>query len=200
MAQSSPYHHGDLHAALLDGADELLRADGINGLSLRKLALATGVSRTAPYHHFRDKHALLCSLAERGFKALAELVEACRQQGQGDPKQALTALVERYLEFATSHPERYELMFGRTIWQQGQPTELLKTVAYDSFQQYLSFIDELLGARLDEKTPVLRVAQATWGSLHGLCRLHIDGVYGDSTDRKGVSEVLVKIMLGECLG
>ena len=200
MAATSSYHHGDLQSALLDVADDMLRSDGIDGLSLRKMALAAGVSRTAPYHHFRDKHALLCSLAERGFKALAELLEACRQQGQDDPKQAVTSLVERYLAFATDHPHRYELMFGRTIWQQGQATESLKTVAYDSFQLYLSLIDEWFGTRLDEQTPVLRVAQATWASLHGLCRLYIDGVYADGGDSSGVCEVMVKIILGECLG
>ncbi|HAD65476.1 MAG TPA: TetR family transcriptional regulator, partial [Alcanivorax sp.] len=57
MTQPGRYHHGDLHAALLREAAVLLREQGVEGLSLRRLAERAGVSRTAPYHHFTDKNA-----------------------------------------------------------------------------------------------------------------------------------------------
>ena len=74
MTQPGRYHHGDLHAALLREAAVLLREQGVEGLSLRRLAERAGVSRTAPYHHFTDKNALLCALAEDGFRRLARLM------------------------------------------------------------------------------------------------------------------------------
>ena len=61
------YHHGDLRSSLLEAAKAMLSESGIEGLSLRKLADRVGVSRTAPYHHFKDKNELLCAIAQEGF-------------------------------------------------------------------------------------------------------------------------------------
>ncbi|MGB1907401.1 MAG: TetR/AcrR family transcriptional regulator, partial [Spongiibacter sp.] len=55
-ATARSYHHGDLRSELLDAAARLLREEGEAGLSMRRLAQELGVSRTAPYHHFADKH------------------------------------------------------------------------------------------------------------------------------------------------
>jgi len=68
----SSYHHGDLRAALLAAARDMIAEAGIEGLSLRKLAERAGVSRTAPYHHFQDKNDLLCAIAAEGFSADTE--------------------------------------------------------------------------------------------------------------------------------
>lgn len=48
MSQASTYHHGDLRAACLRAARELLEEDGSAGLSLRAVARRAGVSATAP--------------------------------------------------------------------------------------------------------------------------------------------------------
>ena len=61
------YHHGDLRTALLHAAAKRLADYGVDSLSLRKLAEDAGVSRTAPYHHFKDKSALLSAIAAKGF-------------------------------------------------------------------------------------------------------------------------------------
>ena len=58
MTSGSSYHHGDLRSALIEAATTIIEDSGIDALSLRKLAEVTGVSRTAPYHHFKDKNAL----------------------------------------------------------------------------------------------------------------------------------------------
>ena len=64
---SNLYHHGNLRQSLLENSLQLLCNEGIEGLSLRRLAELTGVSRAAPYHHFKDKQALLAAVAEQGF-------------------------------------------------------------------------------------------------------------------------------------
>ena len=58
MANTHTYHHGDLRATLVKVATARLSAHGIDSLSLRKLAEDAGVSRSAPYHHFKDKNVL----------------------------------------------------------------------------------------------------------------------------------------------
>ncbi len=64
------YHHGDLRAALLEAAREVLAKEGVEALTLREVARRAGVTHAAPYRHFADKEALLAAVATEGFAAL----------------------------------------------------------------------------------------------------------------------------------
>ncbi len=191
MKAQKSYHHGNLRDVLLQEARVLLREDGVEGLSLRRLAERAGVSRTAPYHHFADKHALLCALAAEGFQALDGLLQNMPQPQ--DLPQALSLFVHDYLAFAVREPERYELMFGRRLWKQARPTAELKTVAYATFRRYAERIAALDPGAQGRRS--LRLAQASWATLHGLCHLLIDGIYVDAADMEEVSSLAVEMML-----
>ena len=53
------YHHGDLRTQLLEKGIEMIDKNGLQGLSLRKLAAECNVSHAAPYAHFKNKEALI---------------------------------------------------------------------------------------------------------------------------------------------
>ena len=67
MAKRQSYHHGDLHNALLAAAVALVEEDGLEALSLRKVAARVGVSHAAPEHHFPTLRHLLNAMAITGF-------------------------------------------------------------------------------------------------------------------------------------
>nr|WP_167382930.1 TetR/AcrR family transcriptional regulator [Streptomyces mangrovisoli] len=107
-----PYHHGDLRAALLEGAERTLRDRGVAALSLRELARETGVSHAAPGRHFKDKQALLDALTLAGYERLAQTLAAADDPALPiEPR--LTALARAYLGFAIENAELLELMFAR---------------------------------------------------------------------------------------
>lgn len=68
---STRYHHGDLRAACLRAAVELLEQDGAAGLWVRALARRAGVSPGAPYRHHADRDALVSAVAAEGYRELA---------------------------------------------------------------------------------------------------------------------------------
>ncbi|MCC1495405.1 TetR/AcrR family transcriptional regulator [Alcanivorax sp. 1008] len=199
MANHSPYHHGDLRSALLQEANVMLRESGIDGLSLRQLAERVGVSRMAPYHHFKDKHELLCALAAEGFRELDKLIEQAAPASSLETQELHTTLarfVRDYVHFAVDNPDRYELMFGRPIWKGANPSAELKETAFACFRHYAERIGTLIGEqRLPKGSKPLRLAQASWATLHGLCRLMIDGIYVNQTDMEEVSHEAVRLML-----
>ena len=47
--EKKPYHHKNLKNDLIEKGIELVNKNGINQLSLRKVAQACGVSHAAPY-------------------------------------------------------------------------------------------------------------------------------------------------------
>lgn len=186
------YHHGDLRNTLLLAATEMLVDGGIEGLSLRKLADRVGVSRTAPYHHFKDKSALLCGIAQEGFKRWQSRLNAILVCTELNDAEKYRAMVKAYLYYASENPEIYELMFGRTIWKSDNATPDLKSVAYPCFQAHVELVRQwqqkgILNAQEDS----LRLAQVSWATMHGLARLLIDGVYADVSHLDEMCDCLV---------
>ena len=104
------YHHGNLRAALLDRAWDVVDAEGTDALSLRQLARDLDVSHGASARHFRDKQALLDALAVLGFARLnAALAEAVETGGLFADR--LRAAGDAYVGFAVRHPAILRTMY-----------------------------------------------------------------------------------------
>ena len=177
MSKKLSYHHGDLRRTLLDEAALLLREEGEQGLSMRRLAARVGVSRTAPYHHFKDKQDLLCAIAEEGFRRFLGVLTL---DGPDLSLKGIRHFVRDYLEFALSNAEYYDLMFGSHLWKSEGITEALKERAHGSFRFYLEQARAWQEQGLvHKKLDPLRYSQVSWSTLHGMSRLLIDGVYLD---------------------
>jgi len=195
----APYHHGDLRPTLLREAEKLLRSEGMEALSLRRLAERAGVTAPALYHHFRDKNDLLCALAELGFVDLDAAITRAIGERAGSQRQRVQRFVTAYVGFATERAEIYDLMFGRTIWKGGTPTDSLRTVAYGTFRRYVEQATALgersTRTRATKDKPALRSAQVGWATVHGLCRLLNDGIYLKRSDVGAMIDAAVDVLL-----
>lgn len=89
-------------------ARAILEHEGIEGLSVRKVATRAGVSPMAMYRHFADKGALLNALMDDGLAAWEKIVRAIRAD---DPMEWLEAVVEAFLKFALTQPHRFDAAF-----------------------------------------------------------------------------------------
>lgn len=185
LKNNSSYHHGNLRQTLLSSATDMIAMNGIESLSLRKLAENVGVSRTAAYHYFRDKNDLLCAIAANGFKrwqnSLDQLGSDQLSSDQLAERDRFEQYIIGYISFATNNPEEYELMFGRCIWKQSQCTQELQEISHTTFQHQVSMIAQWQTMGLIKGDNPLQMAQIIWGTLHGIAKLFIDGVYTDVT-------------------
>jgi AcrR family transcriptional regulator len=59
---------------ILDGARRCFADHGYEGATVRRLEQATGLSRGAIFHHFRDKESLFVALAEDDARRMADVV------------------------------------------------------------------------------------------------------------------------------
>lgn len=191
------YHHGDLYRTLLDTASEMIAEGGCANLSMRKLADRTGVSRTAPYHHFKDKNALLCAIAEDGFKRQETmLAEICLRSEDEPLEQLFREYVHTYIEAANRYREQYDLMFGREVWRDGKPTASLQQLSHQHFQNWLAWIEQLQRQNILAKDePALRMAQTCWATLHGICRLLNDGIYTEQSNLDEMCDTAIRMLL-----
>jgi|SRR5690625_753694 len=99
----SDYHHGDLPRQLLTHAASMAATEDPESISLRELARRTGVSHSAPVHHFGSRRGLLTALAIAGFENLNVALEA----HEGD----LNEMGVTYVTWALSNPGHYAVMW-----------------------------------------------------------------------------------------
>ncbi|WP_299732744.1 TetR/AcrR family transcriptional regulator [uncultured Endozoicomonas sp.] len=204
MAEKKPkdkknYHHGSLRQGLMDEATRMIALGGAEGLSMRKLADNVGVSRTAAYHHFKDKNALLCAIAEQGFQKWQSHFALLMDEQSGDMSVWLGHFVQGYLNFSRENQEQYDLMFGRTIWKNGAPTATLKKASFSCFHNYVDLIRQWqVKGYVDSNLDCLRIAQVSWSTLHGMSRLLNDGIYLDKGAIDAMSKSAVEMILSAC--
>ena len=196
LVNKSSYHHGDLYSSLLSTATAMLNQHGIDSLSLRKIAENVGVSRTAAYHHFKDKNDLLCAIAAKGFTQWQKQAERIFNNSPLEKEQQYRDFVYGYIHFATQNPNLYDLMFGRTIWKDHGSNETLRRAAYPSFDFQVTMTKHWQEKKLLPKTEsALRLAQVIWGTLHGIAKLMIDGIYTDNTNVDEMCNCAVNLFL-----
>lgn len=111
-ARKAAYHHPDLRRALQAEALRFIADRHSPDFSLRELAAALGVSHPAVYRHFKDKAALLDSLAEWGFDELRRYQSVELERAGSGALDQLFALNDAYIGFAQENPGAFWLMFG----------------------------------------------------------------------------------------
>jgi AcrR family transcriptional regulator len=110
-ARAKRYHHGDLKAALVDGALELIVERGVRRFSLAELSRRLGVTVAAPYRHFASRDELLAAVAVRALQTFAEALGA--QSSEADPPdRQLAAMASSYVRFAAEQPALFDVVFG----------------------------------------------------------------------------------------
>ncbi len=178
--RAGQYHHGDLRRALIDQALRTIDRLGVEGLTLRGVGDALGVSRTALYRHFSDKQALVAAVAREGFRTLRlALVDAWERKGRG--RAGFEAMGEAYLQFAVAHPAHYRVMFGRFVESGARDPELIEE-AKAAFQ---ALVDALVEQQRDGQVRAddpLMLARFVWSVTHGVAMLVIDGQLRESDE------------------
>ncbi len=191
----------ELRAKILDAARELFVAQGVEAVTMRKVANKIGYTATTLYNHFEDKDALLRALCDADFAALQE---SFRQIGEiADPIERLRKLGQAYIEFALRYPSHYRLMFmtPRLPREKDCPYEIERG---DPDQDAYAFVRatavEALSAGLfrDEYDDPDLLSQVFWSGVHGVAALHL--IMGNDTwvewrPAEEVARTAVELML-----
>ena len=103
------YHHGDLRAALITAADEIITEKGIEGFSLRAAAQKAGVSPAAPAHHFGSARGLLTEVAILAYDRAGRYIKSAGHSK--DAVRDVRAVMLAFVKFAVENPGHFRLMF-----------------------------------------------------------------------------------------
>lgn len=167
----------DLKQELIDAGLKILAEEGLEKLTLRKVAARVGVSHAAPAHHFKGLPQLLGSICAVGFQRLTKSMQDRRATAPDTPRERLVAICEGYLDFALSNPGMIHLMFN-TGKESVDDTE----VKPEGAKAYRELVEacapfEPVGPDRDSTESLV------WSLVHGLAFLRIGGRF-DNPNRQ----------------
>jgi AcrR family transcriptional regulator len=149
---------------------QLLEEEGLEALTMRRLAERVGIRAPSLYKHLPDKAALEAAIIATGFEeAAAAFEQAVDRAGGGSGEgagDALVALAAAYRRFALEHPHLYRLMNNGPLPRAHLPPGLVGRTA----------------------APLLRVAgsearaRAVWAFAHGMVMLELDQRFPPDAD------------------
>ncbi|HTI20916.1 MAG TPA: TetR-like C-terminal domain-containing protein [Kutzneria sp.] len=169
-----PKTHDDaLRARLLTCAAELISLDGVDALSLRKLAADVNTSTTAVYSLFGGKPGLISTVYLEAFEGFArELRETTLTD---DPAEDLVQLGLAYRRYALAQPHLYALLFTDAARAHINQDELLAEVSGTAFHVLYDTVQRGVEQGVFTDVQPDLIAVAAWGLVHGLSSLEIQG-------------------------
>ena len=142
-----PREHDDATAAaLLAAAERIVERDGLEALSVRKLAAAAGTTTRAVYSLFGSKDGLVVALARRAFELLGNDVRALPKTADatGDLVEAGVSVFRR---FAVDHPSLFRLAVQQTL-APAEVTARSRPAAVDAMRELTARVARLEAAGL----------------------------------------------------
>jgi AcrR family transcriptional regulator len=189
------YHHGDLRAALIAAAEQLVVERGVDGFTLREAARRAGVSPAAPAHHFKDMRGLLTAVALLGFRDFAAALEAADQRGGADAQARLREQGAAYIAFAIQYPGRFLLMFRHD--KHDRENAEFVAAAKRAYRVLEDAVRAATGTSPDGVLPAegQGFLLAMWSIVHGFAHLALGGELGIGPETKRGRSMILETLL-----
>jgi AcrR family transcriptional regulator len=185
------YHHGDLKNALIKAGVEILSKEGIEGLSLRKVAQRVGVSHNAPYSHFPDKQSLIAAISTEGFNQLYMELDAAVLANAMDPKKQLQQGALAYVRFALNNTDTFKIMFSGVLEKEKEYPAFVE-ISHKTFQRVVDVVRACQDASLLRSTSSEMMAVTAWGQVHGIVSLALEGQISHAVlDHHEIEEIVL---------
>jgi AcrR family transcriptional regulator len=155
----------EIRSSILATAWQLVKEEGWQSLSIRKIADAIEYSVPVIYDHFENKEDILLQFGKDGFDLLTKKLQQAKKKSD-DPAEQLRLMANAYWSFASRNKEYYQLMFGLGVAN----CETKKCIPEESVfrQLVMEPINEIL-AKSKKKgvNPCLKY-HTFWSVIHGL--------------------------------
>jgi AcrR family transcriptional regulator len=147
IRRGSADEQAELRRQVLEAAFEIFGREGLQGLTMRAVASAVGVSAMALYRYFADKAELVQGLwdfvMDDVHRQMADAVEAAGDE----PRARLRACTESAIAYWEAHPDHFRLVF--MTQEPHLPRKAPAASALSSYQRVIDLPLEVLQAWAD---------------------------------------------------
>lgn len=163
-----PYPAQTNREQLVQQARLMIEGEGVEQLSLAKLAALFGVKAPSLYKHFASKAALLQAVNLQTAQALVATIRAMVDATPGEMRVRLLAVAQAYRTFAMANPQTYALLFGNLPpAMRPDPAQL----------EALALPLQALTAQVAGAAASLAMLRGMWALVHGFVTLELNGQF-----------------------
>lgn len=180
----------DTRRKILDAALDMIKCEGCDALSMRKLAEHIEYTAPAIYEYFESKEALYTELARKGHLKLTALVKQAKETHTKATEQ-MEAMWLAYWDFAVTYKELYQLMFAVGTGCSPVENRIAESLA---FPEMVSEVIRALYAPREVSDEVVQKKYYTyWAIIHGLIAIKMIQL---TCDEKMNQEILTDAIKG----
>jgi AcrR family transcriptional regulator len=156
---------------LCEVAEKMFAEHGPDGVTMRQLAEALGVSSMTAYRYFQDKDAILAAVRTRAFTRFAQAMEqgwkVLLGTSGGQPDNA-------YLDFALANPAAYRMMFDVNQPTVGKYPDLVAAMERARATMTAGWKHLATQGRLTGDIDL--IGHLHWSAMHGAVMLELAGL------------------------
>jgi len=164
-----------LRERVLDKAEKIFAQEGINQVTMRRIAASIDYAPTVLYRLFTNKADLMDHLIARGYDGVRSKYEVILGQKNIGSITMLKGILTTYVDYALSHPNHYRMWFD-TSSVHIEKQELHMThgrLKYIVFQTWLDRIEACQADGLFGTGDSKEIFQILWSRVHGLISLRL---------------------------
>ena len=175
-------------ANILEASLEIVKEDGWQALSMRKIA--DKIEYTAPiiYEYFANKEGILLELTRKGNGILLQELKDAKARFE-NPEKQLEAMWIAYWDFAFKHTQLYQLMFGVDM----SCCDMIKSLPEAEAARKIIWenIIEIMENDQPDEDNVCRKYYTFWSIIHGLISINLT--------RKGTNDEMNQHILKDAI-
>jgi AcrR family transcriptional regulator len=185
--------------AIIEAARALLEAEGIEAVSLRRVAGALGVTAPALYAHVTDKRDLLQGVADQEGRRVIERIQSIPET---DSLALIRARSLAYVAYAKENPALFKAIFmvRPELTAEPQDAEAMATMATEAFQVGAAPVFELARAGLLGSVDPQLAALAIWTATHGVATVIIAGPEFEPELERALVETVIDAVIAGLTG
>ena len=179
--------------AVVAAARDILVAEGLGGVSLRRVAAALGVTAPALYAHVTDKRDLLQSIADGEYERMIAAFEAVRDD---DPIQAVRGRSMAYIAYAKENPALFTALFLSRPELMNDPREGGASLAAKAFETGAAPVFAAIESGMFRAGDPSLAAMTMWAAVHGVTTIILTGpAVLDPHDEERLAESVIDTMI-----
>ena len=188
MARRSDHSREELYDLIIDAARELARAEGLRGITARRIAAGIGYSVGTLYNHFADLDDIVAHLNGTTLDALHRAFADVPRDGK--PEVTLGALARRYIAFVVDNTNLWSVVLEHRFPGAPETPEWLHAKVVRLLEVAERALAPLYAPGREAER--LHSARVLWSGLYGICALGIGGKLDASESMTSVADTLIE--------
>lgn len=178
--------HEEIKTAILEAAEDIIKNEGVEGVTIRKITKSIGYSPGIVYHYFANKDEIVHAIFAAVYQQMMGAVQAGLQE-DAKPQEQLKRAMAAYVGEVRKHKDIYRVIMTSTDPEIVDKTAMLRVQSAEKspgLRLLIGHLTQGMDQGVYREMDVALSAQIMWSSLFGLSmRVAVEDVDNKQVER-----------------